>query len=539
MRVSILCLALLPCDAGAETLSLTAPPVAVTVYASGALVTRSIAFDIPAGQHELRIADMDPGLDAAMIEVALTGAVLSTRGWDQDGTGPYRAPRTPQWRAAKASLDQARSALWERDDAIALVLARAEAAQDQITFLNAITLPDQTITDVNTVRAIGQLIASDGTAARAAIRAAETEARLLQQDRDDLVFAVESAAAALNAVTPPDIDPATLTLAVLAAQSGPATLTLRYPTERVTWAAVYSLHLDDDLLRVERGAQISQNSAEDWINVDLTLSTLSPFSGSEPGPLWPLLRRIQEPDARVLSPATLRSQTESSLTGEQPVEPAQVYAEQIAGADLSGIGVSYSLPDKITVRTEEDSIRVALGTIEFDAELSARAVPARDKAAFRLVHFTNSSSEILLPGQAVLYVDDQLIGNTRLDTLPPSAKSEIFFGPIEGLRLKRIVLDRNEGDRGIIARSNETRESVRLEVENLTERAWSVSLRDAVPYSEQTDLKIEWQAAPAPKVEAVDDQRGILEWRFDLEPEARQSIALETTLRWPEGMVLR
>lgn len=536
MRAFALVALFLPLPAGAETIPLNAPPVAVTAYAQGAIVTRTVTFDIPAGRHDLRIADMDGDLDPAMIDIALSGATLSARSWDRDGSGPYRAPRTPEWLAAKAALDQASEALAQRDDAIAIAMAKAQAAEDQIKFLNGITLPDDGPTDVDTLRAIGQLIASDGTAARSAMRAAEAEARALRGDRDDLAFAVQQAAAALEEVTPPNTNPATLSLNVEAAQAGPATLTLRYPTYEANWAPIYTLHLEDDTLRVERGAYVSQFSAEDWAGVDMTLSTLSPFSGSEPGTLWPLLRRIEEERQEQELRTLMRS---SGVAADALAAAPALVEEAVATADLSGIGVTYTLPGKVTVRTGEDVVRIALDTIDFDATLSARAVPARNRTAFRLVEFDNTSPEILLPGQAVLYVDGQLVGETALDTLPPNAEADIFFGPIEGLRLTRTVLDRNEGDRGIIARSNEETEAVRIEIENLTDRAWDVTLQDAVPYSEQEDLVIDWDATPAPDVTAVDDRRGILEWQIALPAKETETIELETTLTWPDGMVLR
>lgn len=539
MRTLALVALLSPLPCVADILPLNAPPVAVTAYASGAMITRTVQFDMPAGDHVLRIADMDPNVNAAMIDITLAGASIAARSWDRDGAGPYRAPRTAEWLEAKAALDAATEALAQRDDAIALAMASAKAAEDQIGFLTGLALPEGFDGDVDSLRAIGQLIASDGTAARTAMRAAEAEARRLRQGRDDLAYDVQVATAALEAVTPPNESPAALNLDVTAAQAGPATLTLRYPTQQVQWAPVYNLYLvDDATLRVARGAMVAQYSNEDWVDVDLTLSTLSPFAGSEPGPLWPMLRRIEEPRAAKESLSTMRAQSDFAGAAPMP-EPVMAEESVVAAADLSGIGVSYTLPRKVTVRTNEDVVRIALDEMTFDATLTARAVPMRDDTAYRMVAFENTGEEILLPGRAVLYVDGQLIGETHIDTMPPNADADIFFGPIEGLRLKRVVLDRNEGDRGIITRSNQQREAVRIEVENLTARAWDVSLRDAAPYSEQEDLEIEWDATPMPDVTAVDDQRGILEWQFTLESGESTTIALETALQWPEGMVLR
>ena len=538
MRALALCLALVPLPGLAETIALDAPPTAVTAYASGAVITRALSFDVPAGDHALVIADMPRFTDPSAIDVTLSGATVLSRSWSTQDDTPYRTPRTPEWLAAKAALDAAQNALAERDDAIALAEARAQAAQDQITFLNGITLPDEAALDVDALRAVGQLIASDGTAARAAITEATAEARTLRAGRDDLVFAVAEAQAALEAVASPNENPAALTLNVTAPAATTATLTLRYISDAVSWMPVYRAYLDDDkTLRIERGASVGQDSGEDWSNVALTLSTLSPFRGTDPGTLWPILRRIEEP-GQLQRGVSLQS--ESRLATADMASPAPVIVEEsVAVADFSGVGVSYALPGTVTIPTSRDALQIALDTLDFDATLSARAVPRINDTAFRQVAFTNTSPEILLPGQATLYVDGQLVGITQMGLLPPNADTDMFFGPIEGLRISRTVLDRNEGDRGIISRSNEEREDLRLEVENLTARLWEVELRENVPYSEQEDLVIDWTATPAPDVDGVDDRRGILAWNLSLDPGDTQAIAIQTRITWPEGQVLR
>lgn len=543
LTTTALCLTLLPLSALADTFPLTAPPTAVTAYAEGAIVTRTTTVDLPAGTHTLQLADMDPRTQAAALDITLTGASILSRSWDANPDTPYRAPRTPEWVAAKAALDAATDERAAHQDAIALALAKAQAAQDQIGFLNGITLPDDAATNVDMLRAIGQLIASDGTAARSAIRAAEAEARALRADSADLAFAVETAQAALDAVTPTNDAPAMLSLDITVPAATTSTITVNYTVRDVYWAPVYTAHLDDtDTLRIERSAMIQQYSNEDWSGVDMILSTLSLNENTSPGTLRPRRLRIEDPQVRKLELSS--RQALSDYNAGSPAEPVLeapviVEAAIAASADFNGIGVSYTLPAPVSLRAGSDAVQIALDTLEFDAALSARAVPLFNETAYRQVSFTNTSPEILLPGAAFLYVDGQPVGNTQLGTLPPNADADVFFGAIEGLRLKRTVLDRNEGDRGIISRSNEQREEVRLEIENLTGQGWDVALRDRVPFSEQEDLEIAWRAAPAPSVEAVDDQRGILEWQLQIEPGQTQTIALETTITWPDGMTLR
>ena len=105
--------------------------------------------------------------------------------------------------------------------------------------------------------------------------------------------------------------------------------------------------------------------------------------------------------------------------------------------------------------------------------------------------------------------------------------------------MTRTTLDRNEGDRGIITRSNENTETVRIDVENLTGDDWDVTLLDRVPYAEQEDLIIDWSAAPRPTTTDYEDMRSVLHWDLDIKSGTTQSVNLKTKITWPEGMVLR
>jgi len=545
MRFAVI-FALLPLPVIADTFLVQAPPVAATVYAQGALVTRNTSLQLPAGQHTLELRDMDPSLSLDTMNIRLNGATITSRSWTARPVGPYRAPRTPEWIAAKAALDDATEALALLDDKIALARAAAEAASDQIKFLNGLTVPDDTAADVDALRAVGQLIASDGTAARAAMRIAEAEARQLRVDRPDLEFAVTEAQAALDAVTPTNTAPATLSMNIIVPQPVTAELNLSYLTSGVSWAPAYDINLSNDAaVSIARSAVISQFTNEDWTGVQLTLSTLDPLSQSEPSTLWPQKRRIEDPQEErreqrfKLQVENAQADQHLDFGAAEPVIKAPTMVEEIADADFDGIGVTYTLPTPVSIKARSEDLQIALDTLDMEATLSARAIPRFDDTAFRLAKITNTTTEILLPGRAMLFVDGQLVGGTQVDVLPPNADADIFFGRVDGLRLTRTVLDRNEGDRGIITRSNEETEEVRIEVENLTDRTWDIALRDAVPFSEQEDLVIDWSASPVPDITAVDDQRGILEWQLSISAGDTKNVSINTRLTWPEGKVLR
>nr|HMS96754.1 DUF4139 domain-containing protein [Tabrizicola sp.] len=113
------------------------------------------------------------------------------------------------------------------------------------------------------------------------------------------------------------------------------------------------------------------------------------------------------------------------------------------------------------------------------------------------------------------------------------------FGAIETLRIKREMPLREGGETGVFSSANELAESVIITVENTGDETWPVRLLDQVPYSEQSDLEIEYSASPEPTETDVGGQRGILAWEFDLAARGKEMLTLEHRLSWPEGMVLR
>jgi len=157
-----------------------------------------------------------------------------------------------------------------------------------------------------------------------------------------------------------------------------------------------------------------------------------------------------------------------------------------------------------------------------------------------MASFTNASDEVILPtGEARFYLDGRFTGQRPIDLIPAGGEAELSFGPIDGLRLSRIVEQRSEGERGVITRSNGQQERVRIEVENLTGESWPLRLLDRVPYSEQDALEIDWTATPAPDTTDAEDKRGVLAWSFDLAAGQSRAITLDYSLEWPKDKILR
>jgi uncharacterized protein (TIGR02231 family) len=274
--------------------------------------------------------------------------------------------------------------------------------------------------------------------------------------------------------------------------------------------------------------------------VALTLSTVRPSGQPGPTGIRPWLRRIEDP-VQVARKEAVGAAYDQELMSAAPMpEPIMEDAMMItADASFDGLSVTYRYPDPVSVATGADALRIALGDLQTSATLEARAVPLYDETAYLVASFTNDMGEVILPGRSSLYLDGTLIGQVQTDMMAAGAEAELPFGPIEGLRLTRVVLQREEGGSGLISKVNDLSETVRIEVKNLTGESWPLRVLDRVPFSEQEDLMIEWTADPSPSETDVDNQRGVLAWNFDLAPGEAQVVTVDQALRWPEDKVLR
>lgn len=524
----------------ADTLPATSRISAVTVYPDGAKLTREVTFTAPAaGAHELLVTDLPYDSDPGLIRLAASdGLQLGAFNLRADRLPPREDPLTEAQKAAKAEVEAAQAAADSAQLALEAITAKVEAAEAQARFLSSFTgaLPDGATPE--TIKAMAGMIGAETLAARQAALAAKADLPPAQKAVTQAQEVLAKAQAAYDALPSADMDYTALSVAVTAAGAGEATVTITQYVGNASWQPVYDLNLTrdgGDKLTLDRSVLVTQYTGEDWDGVALTLSSSRPSEQAAPSQLWPELRSIgPEVDVEELSRKAYGS--DSALYETAPEAAA---APITAAMAYEGDTVVYQYPEPVTVATGAENLRLALDSLDFAPVVEAVAVPRLDDTAFVMASFTNASDEPLLPGQAMLFREGVLVGSTWLDVIAPGVETDLGFGAIETLRVKREMPKRQGGETGVFTSSNQQTESAVITVENTGTEAWPVRILDQVPYSEQDDLEVEVTASPAPGETDVEGQRGILAWDFDLAAGGKQTITLEHVLTWPEGMVLQ
>ena len=542
MRFALSVALCLSAPAHADSFTLRSTPDTVIVYPQGAKVTRNLSVALPAGTHDVILPDLpEEVLWQPSPQISVTGAVLGAVSLRGDALPPLADADPEAIEAARQTLKAAQQALTRHRDAEADIQLQSDAAAAQIAFLEGLTRNEGLPADVAGLRDIATMIGDQTLAARQQMLRAEQSVRDMGDRREELEKEVQAAQEALAALTTARDDRAQLTLAVTAAADATARISVSYLVS-ARWQPVYDISLeqtDPARLSVKRGAAVTQQSGEDWQDVSLTLSTVQPSGRIAPSPIPPRRVRIVEPARPKADIAQLGQQRAAPM--EAIVDaPAVMEEAVVAVARFAGPGVSYVFPDPVTVANDVDATRITLDTLAFETEIFARAVPLRDSTAFLMARFTNTAPEPLYGGgEVAYYLDNGLIGFGDMAHIAAGEEAELSFGPIEDLQLERVVLDLNEGDSGILTRSNTRDEEIRISIDNIGGRTWPIELLDRVPFSEQEDLVITYSATPPPDQQNPEDLRGILRWDLELAGGDSQSIVLRQNLKWPDGMILQ
>ena len=535
---------LLASTAMAETYTAQSRVSAVTVYPSEARITRTAEVTLPAGRHRLVIGGLP--YDPEALETLQISHPGLTRVAMHIGAGfPVIAQgETAEKAAAKARVEEVEDEIAALKREAAEARLAADGAEAVLAFLTqlgrgegaALPAPDQ-------LREVISTIGEETAQARDTILRAEAQQAGFDRQMVELKTALRAAQAALDALSQQSDEEVYLALDVVAATDVTVPLALSYAAQDVRWGPAYTFDLttgDAPQVTLRREVMVEQGTGEDWVDVALRVSTSTPDQQIEAGQLYPQRRRIEDPAAPV--PQDMERRLYAGSLAEPVIEPAIIVEEADRSFETitSEAGVTYSFADLVSVRSDAEVAYLSLPDVTLSAEVSALAVPRRDETAYRIAHVTNSSGEELLASSnSRFFVDGELIGRAYFPGLIAEAEADLGFGPIDGLRLSRDLLDQSEGGRGVISRSNQRNSVAEIEVENLTDRVWPVRVLDQVPYSEQEDLEITWSASPTPSEENVDKQRGIPAWELELQPGSTRLITLNTRLDWPEDKVLQ
>ncbi len=498
--------------------------VAATVYTDSAVVERQLK--TPGGTRHVVIDCLPPAFDARTVQV--------------DGDASVRLGDV---RAEPVTGDAATACQRGPAD------ARIRALEDQKAAIDAQSHADDIALDYLR-RWNGN--APEPAGAHAAGPAADTlrkSALELMTDQDRLRHQAADLARQLDALQKSTHRSAmagnwtTLRFDVSTAAAG--TLHVRYQVPGAHWRMSYRAALDSATsgVRLDRQAQVTQGSGEDWTDVALTLSTGSARQHAA----------ASLPDAWTLAPykapptsaGVQRVELTGSAMPRERLAPAEPATEAIDRTPVVSLGVEerpwetlFHASQPVTMPSDTQSHTLPLDTRLLPAQVFVQLIPAQEPVAY-LVAEVPRQAGAWPSGDIQVWRDGAMISTDATWPLWDDDRMMLTFGrdDLVGVTIQRPTS--MTVATGFFGGRTQRSWGTVFVVTNRHATPQKVQLIDASPVSEDESVKVVSTFEPAPTLTNLDDTPGVDAWVFTIGPHQSQKIGVSQVVTFPKDARIR
>ena len=514
----------------AEDIPVTTRIDAVTVFPTGAEITRAFDVKLQPGEHRILVrlpntiqtdsiqikSDPDSGVSISALD-------LKPAPIDPTEAEAQKAETDARIATLVVEVDRQQKA--KANSAFALLLVKT-LAERKLQPTGAASTPP--VPDPQALALLLDMVDSRLSQISEAMLDAQLKIDAAQAQIADL----RKKQAEIPVVPPPEW---LAVVHILAKKGGTVSFRLGYRLAAATWAPLYEARLSTetggDSARIElvRTAIVAQNTSDDWTDVELTLSTAQRTSSvSVPG-LRPLGIRDFISEAE-------QEQSQSSAANAKAGNAGSATAAPALASNL-GFNVLYAIPGRVSVERTGTRKTVRIGTGEGAADLFLSAVPKLDLTAYLGAHFLANTDTPMLPGRVMLFRDGVFVGEDRMPLTAPGETITLGFGADDLVSIERRQVARKSGETGLVSTAHVEERSHLTTVVSSHSFGIPITIKDQVPVSDDERIRVDLlQETPAPDDDKTGARTGVYSWTRQLNPGKPEEFLFGFRVTWPKGI---
>jgi uncharacterized protein (TIGR02231 family) len=305
---------------------------------------------------------------------------------------------------------------------------------------------------------------------------------------------------------------------VIARDAHECEIELSYRTPCALWRPEHVARLDGDSLTIATMATVWQRTGEEWRGVSCRFSTARPTHAAS-APLLAddvvAMRKKSDQERRTVA-VEARDQTVALAGLDRGVRAV----EEMPGVEDGGEPLTFDAQAPVTLPSDGQPVRVAIGERSLRAAVELVAFPERAEAAHLRATATLTGGTPLLAAPVRLVRGRSLVGRGRVGFVAAGDPFELGFGPDDGVRVRRRVDERRET--AALTGTQRIDRTVHLFFSNLGGDAKKLLTCERIPVSEIGDVTIKI-TQPIPGA-SFDERDGFLRFTVELAPRATREI---------------
>ncbi|MCF6365244.1 MAG: mucoidy inhibitor MuiA family protein [Bacteroidales bacterium] len=345
---------------------------------------------------------------------------------------------------------------------------------------------------------------------------------------------------------------------IVAEETSKIALALTYIVYGPSWQPAYNLRVSSEnkKILVEYNAVITQQTEEDWENIDLTISTaqvqiggtvpvLSPWYVAKYVPAPPPAKHQKKGRERMLSKSAMamkEAMAFDDFEGEEVlagmIEKPKPMIKPNIHIEEKATSTTYSIAGKSTVLSNGDNHKTAIGVMEFDADFEYTIVPKLSTFAYLEAEITNKSDYVFLPGDANIFFDNSFVTETNLKSVQPEEKFHVSLGIDEGIKTEHKIIPAFNKDEGIFNKKQKKTFDFETIIKNAKKTDEKIKLLQHIPVSNDDNIEVK---LISPKYKEETDslkisKQGIVERNMTIKSNEETVNKLKFTVEYPRNM---
>ena len=194
-------------------------------------------------------------------------------------------------------------------------------------------------------------------------------------------------------------------------------------------------------------------------------------------------------------------------------------------------GYEFEIKQPLTMTSDGKTTTTEIARYQLPATYQYLGIPRADKDAFLVADATEWQQYSLLEGEANVYFENSFVGKTILDPTVVNDTLHFSLGRDNGIRIQRTkVSDRST--RRLLSTTQEQNLTWRITVKNSRKEAVSLTLRDQIPVSENSNITVTTEELSGGQLNKT---TGVVEWQLQLQPNEQREFIVAYRVKFPKS----
>ena len=495
----------------------------VTVFLSGAQVTRSATVNIVPGTTDLIFSNISPEIDARSIQVNANGefTILSVKHELNYLNDQTKSKKKEELEALQKLV---KDKITLQDNMLSIY-----QSEENTLMKNQLVKAENATLDVSKLKQALDFQTERLTAIREKELAITNRIETLNAELQKYYLQAN----VINQKNSSGTSNIVITVASTTALQ--ATFLVSYLINDARWSPAYDIKAKNtnSPLVISYNANVLQTTGEDWKNVKLTLSTGNPrVSGIKPE-LNPYYLNFS---AYLQGRASGASMSEVVVTGY-----ATERKELISGTIPLSVSqvenqtnIEFNIDNPYTIASDGKTCLVKINQFEVKAGYQYYVAPKLSADVFLTAQITDWNKYNFLSGEANLFFEGTYIGKSNIDANSVSDTLSLSLGIDKSIVVKR-TLQKDISERSSLGSTKKETKSWLIAVKNRKNQRINLLVEDQVPVSQVSAIEVEAQETSGAK---VDPLTGKISWNFLLNSQADKKLQLKYTVKYPKNQLL-